>query len=140
MKVNNLYISEYVISEVGQSVGSLGSHHPDATDKRTVHHSLYKAEDVLNAASVLGLDAVVLLLLVNQRVVAKHHTANELNYRMSLLSFLFVFIILLIPLSKSSEAVSQTSAGLESEVALEGCRVCIGHGNIARLHGDKLFV
>ena len=66
----DLYISEYVIDEVGQGVGSFGSHHSDAADKRAVHRTLYKSEDVLNAASVLGLDTVALLLLVSQRVVA----------------------------------------------------------------------
>lgn len=35
---------------------------------RTVHRTLNEAEDVLNATSVLGLDAVVLLLLVGQRI------------------------------------------------------------------------
>ena len=70
MKVDDLYISEYVIDEVGQSIGCFGSHHSDAADKRTVHRTLNEAEDVFNTASVLGLDAVVLLLLVGQRIVA----------------------------------------------------------------------
>ena len=68
MKVDDLYISEYVIDEVGQSIGCFGSHHSDAADKRTVHRTLNESEDVLNATSVLGLDAVVLLLLVGQRL------------------------------------------------------------------------
>ena len=77
MKVNDLYISEYVIDEVGQSVGSLGSHYSDAADKRAVHRPLYEAEDVLNAASALGLDAVVLLLLVSQRIVTMSLLTND---------------------------------------------------------------
>ncbi len=77
MKVNNLYISEYVIEEVSLSVCSLGTHHSDAADKRTFHCSLYEAEDVLNAASVLGLDAVVLLLIVSQRIVTMSLLAND---------------------------------------------------------------
>ena len=63
MKVDNLYISEYVIDEVCQSIGRFSPHHSDAADKRATHRSLNEAEDVLNAASVLGLDAVALLLL-----------------------------------------------------------------------------
>ena len=47
----NLYISEYVIDEVCQSVGCFGSHHSDAANKWAVHCSLYESEDVLNAAS-----------------------------------------------------------------------------------------
>ena len=70
MIVNDLYISEYVIDEVGQCVGCFCSHHSDAADKRTIHRSLNESEDVLNAASVLGLDAVALFLLVGQRIVA----------------------------------------------------------------------
>lgn len=77
MKVDDLYISEYVIDEVGQSIGCLGSHHSDAADKRAVHRSLNEAEDVLNAASVLELDTVVLLLLVRQRIVTMSFLAND---------------------------------------------------------------
>ena len=77
MKVNDLYISEYVIDEVGQSIGRFGSHHSDAADKRAAHRSLYEAEDVLNAASVLGLDAVVPLLLVSQGAVAMPFLTND---------------------------------------------------------------
>ena len=73
----NLYISEYVIDEVCQSVGCFGSHHSDAANKRAVHCSLYESEDVLNAASVLRLYAVVLLLLVSQRVVAMSFFADD---------------------------------------------------------------
>ena len=77
MKVNDLYISEYVIDEVGQSIGSFSPQHSDAADKRAVHRSLNEAEDVLNAASVLGLDAVVPLLLVSQRIVTMSLLAND---------------------------------------------------------------
>ena len=77
MKVNDLYISEYVIDEVGQSIDSFSPHHSDAADKRSVHRSLNEAEDVLNAASVLGLDAVVPLLLVSQRIVTMSLLAND---------------------------------------------------------------
>ena len=52
----NLYISEYVIDEVCQSVGCFGSRHSDAANKWAVHCSLDESEDVLNAASVLRLD------------------------------------------------------------------------------------
>ena len=44
---------------------------------RTVHRTLNEAEDVLNATSVLGLDAVVLLLFVGQRVVAMPFLADD---------------------------------------------------------------
>ena len=77
MKVDDLYISEYVIDEVGQSIGCFGSHHSDAADKRTVHRTLNEAEDVLNAASDLGFDAVVLLLFVDQRLVAMTFLADD---------------------------------------------------------------
>lgn len=77
MKVNDLYISEYVIDEVSQSIGCFSPHHSDAADKRAVHGSLNEAEDVLNAASVLGLDAVVLLLLVSQRIVTMSLLADD---------------------------------------------------------------
>lgn len=70
MKVDDLYISEYVIYEVGQCVGSLGSHHSNAADNRSVHCSLNETKDVFNQTSCLGFSAVVLLLLVGQRVVA----------------------------------------------------------------------
>ena len=60
----DLCISEYVIDKVGQSIGCFGSHHSDAENKRAVHRTLDKSEDVLDAASVLGLDTVVLLLFV----------------------------------------------------------------------------
>lgn len=33
----NLYISEYIIDEIGHSVGSFSSHHSDAADKLAVH-------------------------------------------------------------------------------------------------------
>ena len=77
MKVNYLYISEYVIDEVGQSIGRFCSHHSDAAYKRSVHRSLNEAEDVLNAASVLGLDSVVLLLLVCQRIATMPILTND---------------------------------------------------------------
>ena len=77
MKVNDLYISEYVIDEVGQSVGSLSSHYSNAADKGAIHRPFYEAEDVFNAASVFGLDAVVLLLLVSQRIVMMSLLAND---------------------------------------------------------------
>ena len=73
----NLYISEYVIDEVGQSIGCFSSHHSDAADKRSVHGALNEAEDVLNAASILGLDAIVLLLLVSQRIVTMSFLTND---------------------------------------------------------------
>ena len=77
MKVNDLYISEHVIYEVGQSVGCFCPHHSDAADKRAVHRSFDESEDVLDAAPVLGLDAVVPLLLVGQRTVAMPFLADD---------------------------------------------------------------
>ena len=70
MVVDNLYISEYVIDKIGQGVCCFCPHHSDAADKRAVHRFLNESEDVLNAASILGLDAVALFLLVGQRIVA----------------------------------------------------------------------
>ena len=52
----------------------------------------------------------------------------------------FYAIIPSIPLSKSPQALSQVGIGLESEVLLEGCRVSIGHGHVARLHGHEFLV
>ena len=66
----DLYISEYVIYEVGQCVGCLSSHHSNAADKRAVHCSLNETKDVFNQTSCLGFSAVVLLLLIGQGIVA----------------------------------------------------------------------
>ena len=60
----NLYISEYVIYEVCQGIGGFCLRHSNAENKRAVHRTLDKSEDVPDAASVLGLDTVVLLLFV----------------------------------------------------------------------------
>ena len=58
MKVDDLYISEYVIDEVCEGVGGFGTYHSDAAYKRSVHCSLNESEDALNSASCLGLGAV----------------------------------------------------------------------------------
>lgn len=63
MVVDNLYISEYVIDKIGQGVCCFCPHHSDAANNRAAHRSLNESEDVLNAASVLGLDAVVPFVL-----------------------------------------------------------------------------
>ena len=50
----DLYISEYVIDEVGQSIGCFGSYHSDAANKWAVHGSLYESEDVSSGNQPLG--------------------------------------------------------------------------------------
>ena len=39
-----------------------------------------------------------------------------------------------------AEALAQGYLGREAEVALKGCDISIGGGDIAWLHGDKLLV
>ena len=99
----NLYISEYVIDEVCQSVGRFGSHHSDAANKRAVHCSLYESEDVPNAAScqvfthrlaIYGrflYDSVWFLLqryYLLSKYQNKHLIISKLVYRTSLYRFL----------------------------------------------------
>ena len=52
----------------------------------------------------------------------------------------FYTIIPSIPLSKSSQALSQAGIGLETKVLLQWGCVCIGHGHISWLHWYKFFV
>ncbi len=52
----------------------------------------------------------------------------------------FCSIIPSIPLSKSSQAFSQTGIGLEAEVMFQGLRVGVGHGHVTRLHGHEFLV
>ena len=65
-----MHISEYVVYETGESRGSLGTDDADASDEGAVHGTIDEAEDMLHAASNLGLPAVTLLLVVCQRMVA----------------------------------------------------------------------
>ena len=65
----DLHISEYVVYETGESRGGLGTDNTDASDEGAVHCTLDEAEDMLHAASGLGLLAVILLLLICQRMV-----------------------------------------------------------------------
>lgn len=58
----------------------------------------------------------------------------------SIILSLNLFVIPSIPLSKSSQAISQAGIGLEAEVLFQGSRVGVGHGHVARLHGDELLV
>lgn len=52
----------------------------------------------------------------------------------------FYTIIPSIPLSKSSQALSQAGIGLETKVLLQWGCVCIGHGHVTRLHGHEFLV
>ena len=52
----------------------------------------------------------------------------------------FYTIIPSIPLSKSSQALSQAGIGLEAEVLFQGLRVGVGHGHVAWLHGYELLM
>ena len=51
-----------------------------------------------------------------------------------------MLVVFAIPLSKFSQALSQTGIGLEAEVVFEGRRVGVGHGHIAGLHGHEFLV
>ena len=73
----DLHISKYVVHETGESRGSLGTDDADASDEGAVHGTLDEAEDMLHAASDLGLLAVILLLLVCQRMVAMAFLADD---------------------------------------------------------------
>ena len=72
-----MHISEYVVYETGESRGSLGTDDADASDEGAVHGTLDEAEDMLHAASNLGLLAVILLLLVCQRMVTMPFLADD---------------------------------------------------------------
>lgn len=52
----------------------------------------------------------------------------------------FYTIIPSIPLSKSSQALSQAGIGLETKVLLQWGCVCIGYGHITWLHGHEFLV
>ena len=73
----DLHISEYVVYETGESRGCLGTDDADASDKGAVHGTLDEAEDMLHAASGLGLLAVILLLPVCQRMVTMPFLADD---------------------------------------------------------------
>ena len=73
----DLHISEYVVYETGESRGSLGADDADASDEGIVHGTLDEAEDMLHAASGLGLLAVILLLPVCQRMVTMPFLADD---------------------------------------------------------------
>ena len=73
----DLHISENVVYKTGESRGSLGTDDADASDKGVVHGTLDEAEDMLHAASNLGLLAVILLLPVCQRMVTMPFLADD---------------------------------------------------------------
>ena len=66
----------------------------------------------------------------------KNNNYSECKYATVLQSL----IIPSIPLSKSSQALSQAGIGLEAEVLFEGRRISVGHGHVARLHGHEFLV
>ena len=51
-----------------------------------------------------------------------------------------MLVVFAIPLSKSSQALSQAGIGLEAEVLFQGLRVGVGHGYVAGLHGHEFLV
>ena len=73
----DLHISEYVVYETGESRGGLGTDNADASDEGAVHGTLDEAEDMLHAASGLGLLPVILLLLICQRMVTMPFLADD---------------------------------------------------------------
>ncbi len=66
----------------------------------------------------------------------KNNNYSECKYAIVLQSL----IIPSIPLSKSSQALSQAGIGLETKVLLQWGCVCIGHGHVTRLHGHEFLV
>ena len=66
----------------------------------------------------------------------KNNNYSECKYAIVLQSL----IIPSIPLSKSSQAFSQTGIGLETKVLLQWGCVCVGHWHITRLHGHEFLV
>ncbi len=66
----------------------------------------------------------------------KNNNYSECKYAIVLQSL----IIPSIPLSKSSQALSQAGIGLETKVLLQWGCVCVGHWHITRLHGHELLV
>jgi hypothetical protein len=66
----------------------------------------------------------------------KNNNYSECKYAIVLQSL----IIPSIPLSKSSQALSQAGIGLETKVLLQWGCVCVGHGHVARLHGHEFLV
>ena len=73
----DLHISENVVDEVRKGVCGFCTHHPYAADKRAVHCPFNESEDVFYPASRPGLETVVSLLVICQRVVAMTFLADD---------------------------------------------------------------
>lgn len=58
----------------------------------------------------------------------------------SIILSLNLFVIPSIPLSKSSQALSQAGIGLEAEVLFQGRRIGVGYGHVAGLHRYEFLV
>ena len=78
-------------------------------------------------------------MITNQTCRGKASRIAYTSTRADIL-ILFYTIIPSIPLSKSSQALSQAGIGLEAEVLFEGRRVGVGHGHVAGLHGYEFLV
>ena len=140
----DLHISEYVVYETGESRGSLGTDDTNASYEEAVHSTLDEAEDMLHAASNLGFLAVILLLLVCQRMVTIPFLADD-GYHATLHDHIVLGFIANIEIQRLSVVlflnertydIGVVDTGICGYILLNefGLLVCLGMELIAIVH------